>query len=65
MRGPRPFTQTDIASVFNAAKAAGFNSARVEILLSNGHRMIAIVGTRGTAEGDEALTKNPWNKVTP
>ena len=63
MSGPRPFTQTDIKSVFKAAKAAGYNSARVEIVLGNGNRMIAFAGKGATADTDEG-SKNPWDDAS-
>ena len=63
MSGPRPFTQTDIANVFKAAKTAGYNSARVEIVLGNGNRMIAVAGKGATADADEG-SKNPWDEVS-
>jgi hypothetical protein len=63
MNGPRPFTQADITSVFKAAKAAGYSSARVEIVLGNGNRMIAVAGKGATPEANEG-SKNPWDEVS-
>ena len=64
MSNPRPFTQTDIKNAFKAARAAGYNLARVEIILRNGNKMVATAGNDATTEDDEQLPKNAWDKVT-
>jgi hypothetical protein len=63
MRGPRPFTQADIVSIFKAAKAAGYGSARIEVLLSNGNKIIAVAREGATPDDDEG-PENPWDAVS-
>ena len=62
MRSPRPFTQADITSAFKAAKAAGYETARVEVQLRDGNKLIAVGGPHVPADDDEK-TDNPWDEV--
>ena len=63
MGSPRPFTQTDFASAFKAAKAAGFKAARVEVVLANGNKLIAVAHDSPIFDGVEAQ-KNLWDEVS-
>jgi hypothetical protein len=50
-RGPCTFKQQDIARMLKAAKAAGYDGARVEIEIGEGRKMVLIAG-KGDAPRD-------------
>lgn len=60
-RGPCAFKQRDVMRLLRAARAAGFEVARLEVAKDGSIAMVP--GNSG--EGGDGEASNPWDEVLP